>query len=350
MPHDIHHRAAHDFSPIQTPQSVTFAPRRVLAIVLRHAYVLKSSVPRLLELAYWPTVQMILWGFITTFFMSHSSWVAQAFGVLLAGVLLWDVMFRGNLGLSISFMEEMWSRNLGHLFVSPLRPYELVAAIMTMSFIRTVIGIVPATLLAIVFYEFNIYSLGLPLVTFFVNLLVFGWVIGLVVSAMILRFGLGAESLAWVAIFAFGPLSGIYYPIDTLPGWLQPIAWATPPAHVFRGHARGTVRRRLPLGLLRRRGRPERGLPGARDRPLPAHLHHGAKAGPLAGCRGIDPTGPTAPPPPPCGARRSGDPPRAQERYPTTTNRRRPGADDRTADRGKARHRLISAPARRKRR
>jgi ABC-2 type transport system permease protein len=104
-----------------------------------------------------------------------------------------------------------------------------------MSFIRTVIGIVPATLLAIVFYEFNIYGLGLPLISFFTNLLVFGWVIGLMVSAMILRFGLGAESLAWVAIFAFGPLSGIYYPIDTLPGWLQPIAWSLPPAHVFEG-------------------------------------------------------------------------------------------------------------------
>lgn len=235
MPHDLRHPPEQSFSPIQRPTSVAFAPRRVLAIVLRHVYVLRSSVPRLLELAYWPTVQMILWGFITTFFMTHSSWVAQAFGVLLAGVLLWDVMFRGNLGLSISFMEEMWSRNLGHLFVSPLQPYELVVSIMLMSLIRTLVGIVPATLLAIVFYEFNIYDLGVPLVTFFTNLLVFGWVIGLTVSALILRFGLGAESLAWVAIFAFGPISGIYYPIDSLPGWLQPIAWSLPPAHVFEG-------------------------------------------------------------------------------------------------------------------
>ena len=223
------------FSPIQHPTSTTFAARRVFAVVLRHLYVLKSSVPRLLELAYWPTMQMVLWGFITMFFMQHSSWVAQAFGVLLAAVLLWDVMFRGNLGLSISFMEEMWSRNLGHLFVSPLRPYELVAAIMTMSFIRTTIGLLPAALLAIWFYEYNIFAMGLPLLTFFANLLVSGWAIGLAVSALILRHGLGAESLAWVAIFAFGPVSGIYYPIDALPGWLQPVAWALPPAYVFEG-------------------------------------------------------------------------------------------------------------------
>lgn len=236
-PHDFHraHPPEQGFSPIQRPTSTVFAPRRVGAIVLRHLYVLKSSVPRLLELAYWPTVQMVLWGFITTFFVQHSSWLAQAFGVLLAAVLLWDVMFRGNLGLSISFMEEMWSRNLGHLFVSPLRPYELVAAIMTMSFIRTTIGLLPAALLAIWFYEYNIFAMGLPLVTFFANLLVTGWAIGLAVSALILRHGLGAESLAWVAIFAFGPVSGIYYPVESLPDWLQPVAWALPPAYVFEG-------------------------------------------------------------------------------------------------------------------
>ncbi|MCG8508995.1 MAG: ABC transporter permease, partial [Rhodospirillales bacterium] len=108
-------------------------------MILRHLYVLRRSWPRIIELAYWPTVQMILWGFITTFFLSHSSWVAQAAGVLISGVLLWDVLFRSNLGLSISFIEEMWSRNLGQLFVSPLRPYEMVASLTIMSAIRTLL-------------------------------------------------------------------------------------------------------------------------------------------------------------------------------------------------------------------
>jgi ABC-2 type transport system permease protein len=31
------------------------------------------------------------------------------------------------------------------------------------------------------------------------------------------------------------PLSGVYYPIDTLPGWLQPIAWSLPTSYVFEG-------------------------------------------------------------------------------------------------------------------
>ena len=212
-----------------------FSLRRIGALCLRHLYVMRSSPVRVVEMAYWPTVQMILWGFISSFFLTHSSWVAQAAGVLIGAVLLWDVMFRGNLGVSLSFLEEMWSRNLGHLFVSPLRPHELVAAILTMSLIRTVIGLLPAALLAIPLYAFNVFDMGLPLVSFFFNLMVTGWCVGLAVSALVLRLGLGAESLAWVVIFALAPLSGIYYPIDSLPPWLQPLSLALPPAHVFEG-------------------------------------------------------------------------------------------------------------------
>ena len=212
-----------------------FSPRRIWAMALRYIYLLRGSWPRYLELAYWPTVQMILWGFITQFFATNSSYIVQAFGILLSAVLLWDVMFRGQLGVSISFFEEMWSRNLGHLFVSPLRPYELIISLVVMSFIRTIIGVVPASLLAIAFFGFSVYSLGLSLIVFFVNLLVMGWAIGFAISGLVLRFGLGAESLAWVAIFAVAPISGIYYPISVLPGWLQPVALALPSSYVFEG-------------------------------------------------------------------------------------------------------------------
>ncbi|HJX17919.1 MAG TPA: ABC transporter permease [Acidiferrobacterales bacterium] len=212
-----------------------FSPARIYAMVLRYIYLLRRSWPRVLELAYWPTMQMILWGFITQFMLSTSTWLAQASGVLLAGVLLWDVMFRGQLGVSTVFFEEMYSRNLGHLFVSPLRPYELVSALLVISLIRTLIGVGGAALLAIPLYHYSIFSMGLPLLAFFVNLLVMGWAIGLLVSALVLRFGLGAENLAWVAIFAVAPVSGIYYPIAVLPDWLRVIADLLPASYVFEG-------------------------------------------------------------------------------------------------------------------
>ena len=213
----------------------SFSPARIYAMVLRYIYLLRRSWPRILELAYWPTMQMILWGFISQVLATHSSWVAQTSGVLLAGVLLWDVMFRGQLGVSTVFFEEMYSRNLGHLFASPLRPYELVCALLTISLIRTLIGVGGAALLAIPLYHYSIFSMGLPLLAFFVNLLVMGWAIGLLVAGLVLRYGLGAENLAWVAIFAVAPVSGIYYPVSVLPGWLLPVAHAVPASHVFEG-------------------------------------------------------------------------------------------------------------------
>ena len=126
--------------------------------------------------------------------------------MLLAGVILWDVLFRGQPGLSLVFLEAMWSRTLGHLFSSPLRPWELIVALMMISLLRTLIGMGGAVGFAILLYHFAIFELGLPLIAFFFNLIFMGWSVGLVVCGLVLRFGLGAESLAWFLIFTFAPV------------------------------------------------------------------------------------------------------------------------------------------------
>ena len=209
--------------------------KRVGAMVRRYFYVLRSSWPRVIELAYWPTMQMLIWGFMSQFLMAHSEWFVRAGGILIAAVLIWDVMFRSNPGVCISFLEEMWARNLGQLFASPLRPYEWAISLLAISALRTAIGVLPAALLAIPLYHYSVFDMGLPLIAFFVNLLIFGSAIGLAVSSLVLRFGLGAENLTWAAIFAVAPLSGIYYPVSTLPDWLEPVAYSLPSAHVFEG-------------------------------------------------------------------------------------------------------------------
>jgi ABC-2 type transport system permease protein len=150
-------------------------------------------------------------------------------------VLLWDILFRGQLGFSISFMEEMWARNIGNLMMSPLRPFEFIAALMVMSIVRLAIGTVPVTFLAIAFFGFNLYGLGLALVAFFLNLMLTAWAVGIFVSGLVLRNGLGAENLAWSIMFLFMPLTCVYYPVATLPAWLQPVSWALPPTYVFEG-------------------------------------------------------------------------------------------------------------------
>jgi ABC-2 type transport system permease protein len=212
-----------------------FSPARVWAMLLRYLYILRSSWPRTLELLYWPTLQMLIWGFMSQFLRQNSSYVAQAFGVLLAAVMLWDLLFRSQLGLSISFLEEMWARNLAQLFVTPLRPYEWVLSLLAMSVIRVMIGVVPAALLAIPLYHYSIFAMGLPLLAFYVVLTAMGWALGLAICGGILRHGMGAESLAWTVIFALAPLSCVYYPVTTLPAWLQPVAWCLPSTYVFEG-------------------------------------------------------------------------------------------------------------------
>jgi ABC-2 type transport system permease protein len=214
---------------------VTASLNRIWALVLRHINLWRSSVMRLVDSIYWPAVQMVMWGFLTEFLASQTSYVAQAFGVLLSGILLWEVVVRGNLSLSIAFLEEMWSRNLGHLFVSPIRSWEMATAIVIVALLRTLLGMIPVSLMAWLFFGYNIYSLGLPLVAFFFILQMFSWSIGLAMSGMIMRVGQSAESFAWAAIFILLPISGVYYPVDVLPGWLQIAAKAVPASYIFEG-------------------------------------------------------------------------------------------------------------------
>jgi ABC-2 type transport system permease protein len=211
------------------------APHRIGAMIPRYWYLLISSWPRLLELLYWPALQIITWGFLQIYIAQNSGFFAQAGGTLIGAVILWDILFRGQLGFSISFLEEMWARNLGNLMMSPLKPIEFLIALMAMSLIRLAIGVVPMTLLAMFFFNFNFYSIGLPLIAFFCNLIFTSWSVGIFVSGLVLRNGLGAESIVWTLMFGIMPLACIYYPVTVLPHWLQYVAWALPPTYVFEG-------------------------------------------------------------------------------------------------------------------
>ncbi|HWW48194.1 MAG TPA: ABC transporter permease [Xanthobacteraceae bacterium] len=208
---------------------------RINAMLLRYFYLLRSSWPRLLELVYWPALQLITWGFLQTYIANNAGFFARAGGAFIGAVILWDILFRGQLGFSISFLEEMWARNIGNLMMSPLKPIEFLLALMIMSIFRLAIGVVPMTLLAITFFDFNLYGLGLPLIAFFCNLIFTSWAVGIVVSGLVLRHGLGAESLAWTLMFLLMPLACVYYPVSVMPEWLQYAAWALPPTYVFEG-------------------------------------------------------------------------------------------------------------------
>jgi ABC-2 type transport system permease protein len=212
------------------------AARRIWGLMYRHLALYRRSWPRLLELAYWPVLQMCIWGFTASFLAARIGNPAVLAGAtLLGGVLLWEVALRSQMGVAISFLEELWSRNLGHVFVSPMRPWELVAALILMSAIRMAAGVFPAILVAWLLYAYNLFALGPVVVLFFMNLMIFGWAVALGVVSLILRHGAGAEALAWSVLFGLTPFSAVFYPVAVLPSALRPIAWALPSAHVFEG-------------------------------------------------------------------------------------------------------------------
>ena len=203
---------------------------------------------------------MITWGFLQYYIAQNAGFFARAGGTFIGAVLLWDILFRGQLGFSISFLEEMWARNIGNLMMSPLRPFEFITALMVMSVVRLSIGVIPVTLLAFAFFGFNLYGFGLALVAFFINLMLTSWAVGIFVSGLVLRNGLGAENLAWSIMFLFMPLTCVYYPVTTLADVAAAGSLGAAADLRVRGHARAADRPHLPSRPDARRAGAQRRL------------------------------------------------------------------------------------------
>lgn len=208
---------------------------RIIALVSRHLYLYRRSLPRIMEIFYWPFLDLVIWGFITLYLARFQNQVPGFVTFFLGALILWDILFRSQQGITISFLEEIWARNLMNLFASPLKPSEFLAATMVMSIFKvTCVSIVMAVCAAL-FYSYNIFMIGLWLLPFVLNLVVTGWIVGVFTTSLIMRFGQEAEVLAWSMVFLFQPISCVFYPVDVLPEWLKMIAWVNPAAHVFEG-------------------------------------------------------------------------------------------------------------------
>ncbi len=206
---------------------------KIYALSLRHIYLIKGSFPRILDLIYWPTIQILLWGFISKFFTLNSSYYENTVGIILSAAILYDFLFRSSISYNMMFLEEIWSRNFTNLFIAPIKISEIIAALTITAIFRTLIGLVPAALLAIPFFGVSILGIGVPLVFLLTTLYIFGVTLGLLVTSGLLRFGPSFENIAWASLFFLAPLGCIYYPIDILPEWLQSIAKLLPLVHIF---------------------------------------------------------------------------------------------------------------------
>jgi len=208
---------------------------RVFALVLRYTYLYRRSVPRLIEMIFWPMMDLLVWGFVTAYLLQLKPGAPGLVTFLLGAMIFWDIMYRSQQALSLSFLEDLWSRNIMNLFASPVRLHEFLAATFLVGLFKVAVITTVLTAMALGLYQFNLLEMGVSLVPFFVNLLVMGWALGMVTVAIILRFGIGAEALAWAVPFFLQPLAAVFYPVDVLPGWLQPVALSIPATHVFEG-------------------------------------------------------------------------------------------------------------------
>lgn len=206
---------------------------RVYALILRQFYTYKRSLTRWMGIFFWPVMSLLVWGFITRYLQT----VAQSKAVLfiLGALIFWDILFRSQQAITLSISEEVWVKNIINIFIAPVRTWELMLAACLTGLIRATIIAAMLSGLAYLLYSFNILIIGPGLVWFYANLILFGWAMGLLTTALTLRFGQAAQALIWGVPFLVQPLSAVFYPVSVLPTWLQPIALALPSTHAFEG-------------------------------------------------------------------------------------------------------------------
>jgi ABC-2 type transport system permease protein len=206
---------------------------RVYAIVLRQFYLIRGSFSRLVPLFAWVGIDIVLWGFITKYLNSVAESGFNFVPAILGAVLLWDFFMRVMQGVTMSFFEDVWSRNFLNFFAAPLSISEYVGGLVITSILTSTVGLLVMLLLAILAFGLSFFSYGLVLIPFLLILVMFGMALGIFSCAMVLRLGPSAEWFVWPVPALLSPFAGVFYPLSTLPQWMQYISHLLPPAYVF---------------------------------------------------------------------------------------------------------------------
>ncbi|MFY9745116.1 MAG: ABC transporter permease [Acidobacteriaceae bacterium] len=209
--------------------------RRTSALLLRQYYLLRGSPARVVPLFSWVAIDIILWGFITRYLNSVSGARFNFVPAMLGAVLLWDFMARVMQGITTAFLEDVWSRNFLNLFASPLSVSEYLGGLVLSSIATSAIGLVVMVALATLVFGLSFFVYGAMLAAFLLVLFLFGISLGIFGSALVLRFGPAAEWFIWPIPAFISPLACVFYPLSTLPHWMQWLARIIPPSYVFEG-------------------------------------------------------------------------------------------------------------------
>ena len=225
-------------------------PRRVAAIVLRHFYLVRGSLSRVFPLFVWVGIDMVLWGFITRWLATGSTFRFSLVAALLGAVLLWDFEARVMQGVTMAFFEDVWARNFLNFFASPLRLSEYLGGLVLSSIATSAVGLVVMLLVATAAFGLSFAAYGALLVPFLLVLFLFGTALGITGAAVVLRLGPAAEWFIWPIPAVLSPFACVFYPLATLPAWMRPVARVLPPSYVFEGMRGVLAGRSVPLAPL----------------------------------------------------------------------------------------------------
>ena len=207
--------------------------RRVSAIVLRQVYLLRGSPARILPLFAWVAIDIVLWGFITRYLNTVASPGFDFVPVLLGAVLLWDFFGRVMHGVTMAFFEDVWSRNFLNVFATPLTTAEYVGGLVLSSVATSTVGLLVMALLASAAFGLSFLAYGVVIAPALLVLFLFGIALGIAGTAVVLRLGPAAEWLIWPIPAVLSPFAGVFYPVATLPRWMQAVSWLLAPSYVF---------------------------------------------------------------------------------------------------------------------
>lgn len=210
---------------------------RIKSMFMRYAYLHKRSMARTLEFFFWPVMSLLVWGFVTTYFQSIvMSDKARVVYFLISAMIFWDVLYRAQQTVTLAIAEDIWTHNIQNVILSPLRLWEWMASMFLFGLIKVIVVVIFLSVVALGLYRFHFFDMmGFYLFPFMASLLFFGWGIGVMTSGLLLRWGHAVEALIWGIPFLIQPLSAVFYPVATLPIWLQFISKLLPSTYVFEG-------------------------------------------------------------------------------------------------------------------
>lgn len=208
---------------------------RTKAIILRHLYDARHNLDRIVEMFYWPILDVVIWGFFTFYMSANYQLGTNIVSFLLGAIILWGIFYGFQRDLAVGLLEEIWSRNFSNLFSTPLTIWEYLTGLISISIFKMFVGFMTASLIAFWLYTFNIFHLLLIFLPFILNLLIFAAAVGICITSLILRYSTRIQILVWSFAGLLQPVSCVFYPMNILPSWLQSIAWFLPTAHSFEG-------------------------------------------------------------------------------------------------------------------